>query len=558
VTGSIELGRTVVDELVRCGVTDVVIAPGSRSAPLAFAVAEADALGRVRMHVRVDERGAGFLALGLIRGSGRPVPVVCTSGTAVANLHPAVLEAFHAGLPLLAVTPDRPVELLGVGANQATDHRRVLGGSVRWSGRLESRGDPAAQGPYWRGTVARAVRVALGDPVGMPGPVHLDLGLSEPLVPTGEERPTPTGRPGDRPWVRTDGAGRTPGPALRLDAAVPTLVLAGDGAGPEANEVAVRAGWPVLAEPSSGVWGRSAGIPCAPYVVASTGFLARHPVSRLVVFGRPTLSRSVLRLLAEPRAEVVVVTGRHAEWPDPGHRASHVVASVAPRGELRPGWQTSWRAAGARAWLAVHELLDSRPWPAEPDVVARVVAALPAGATCLLGSSQPIRDVYSVAAPRSDLTLVANRGLAGIDGTASTAVGLALARPGPTYALLGDLAFWHDATGLLMGPSEVRPDLCLVVVNNDGGGIFSLLEPGDPEHAAVFERVFATPTGGDVARWCAAVGVPHEAPDSAAALRSALAPRPGLRVIEVRTDRRSNRDLHHAIKAAAVAAVESE
>jgi 2-succinyl-5-enolpyruvyl-6-hydroxy-3-cyclohexene-1-carboxylate synthase len=306
------------------------------------------------------------------------------------------------------------------------------------------------------------------------------------------------------------------------------------------------------------VWGGTAGIPCAPYVAGAAAFVERHPVARLVVYGRPTLSRSVLRLLTEERAEVVVVAGRHAEWPDPGHRATHVVAAVAPRGEPRFGWQTAWRAAGARAWLAVHELLDARPWPAEPDVVARVVAGLPGGAACLLGSSQPIRDVYSVAAPRSDLLLLANRGLSGIDGTVSTAIGLALGQSRPTYALLGDLAFWHDATALLVGAQEPRPDLCLVVVNNDGGGIFGLLEPGDPEHVATFERVFATPTGGDIAGWCAAAGVPHVRAESRDGLAAALAPRPGLRVVEVRTDRHLNRGLHRSVKAAAVAAVEAE
>jgi 2-succinyl-5-enolpyruvyl-6-hydroxy-3-cyclohexene-1-carboxylate synthase len=557
-TGSLSLARTVVDELVRCGVTDAVLSPGSRSAPMAFALADAEAAGRLRLHVRLDERGAAFLAVGLVRATGRPVPVVCTSGTAVANLHPAVLEAYHCGLPLLVLTPDRPAELHGVGANQTTAHARVLGGSVRWSGRLEARGDAASLGPYWRGTVARAVRVAVGEPRGASGPVHLNLELSEPLVPGGEDVRIPPGRPAGRPWLQSTGTGHPPGPALRLDSAVPTLVLAGDGAGPEANEVGVRAGWPVLAEPSSGVWGRSAAIPCAPYVAASRSFVARHPAARLVVFGRPTLSRSVLRLLTEPRAEVVVVAGRHAEWPDPGHRASHVVASVTPRGESRSGWLSVWRAAGARAWLAVRDELAGRPWPVEPAVAAAVVAALPTGAACLLGSSQPIRDVYTVAAPRSDLMLAANRGLSGIDGTVSTAIGFALGTGRPSYALMGDLAFWHDATALLIGPSERRPDLTLVVVNNDGGGIFTLLEPGDPAHSGVFERLFGTPTGADIAAMCAAAGVEHLAPDGPEALTAALLPRPGLRVVEVRTDRGQNRALHRSLRAAGIAAVGSE
>lgn len=558
-SGSIELARTVVDELVRCGVRDAVLSPGSRSGPMAFALADAEEAGALRLHVRVDERGAAFLAIGLIRGSGRPVPVVCTSGTAVANLHPAVLEARHSGLPLLAVTPDRPAELHGVGANQTTVHDRILGGSVRWSGRLASRdvgeSDVSGQGPYWRATVARAVREAEGRPHGPAGPVHLNLEMSEPLVPTGEA-PARPGRPRGRAWLQATGL--TPGPALRLDAATPTVVLAGDGAGAEATEAAVRGGWPVLAEPSSGAWGQAASVPSAPYVAAAAGFQARHRADRLVVFGRPTLSRSVLRLLTDSRPEVVVVAGAHPEWPDPGHRASDVVSSVAPRGEPRFSWLTSWRAAGARAWLAAHEMLAGQEWPAEPDVAATVVAALPDGAACLLGSSQPIRDVFLAAAPRPDLLLVANRGLSGIDGTVSSAVGLALGQRRPTYALVGDLAFWHDATGLLVGPREPRPDLCLVVVNNDGGGIFGLLEPGEEAYAGVFERVFATPTGGDVGAWCAGAGVPHEAPQSRDELVAALAPRPGLRVVEVRTDRARNRAVHAELRAAAVAAVEAE
>lgn len=557
-TGSLTLARTVTDELVRCGVTDAVLSPGSRSAPMAFALAEAEAAGRLRLHVRLDERGAAFLAVGLVRATARPVPVVCTSGTAVANLHPAVLEAYHAGLPLLALTADRPVELQGVGANQTTSHARVLGGTVRWTGRLDSRGDLTTLGPYWRGTIARAVRLALGEPAGPPGPVHLNLEMSEPLVPTAEALAALPGRPADRPWLRSEPATNPPGPALRLESSVPTLVLAGDGAGPQADEVGLRGGWPVLAEPSSGAWGRAAAIPSAPFVAAATRFVSRHPVERLVVLGRPTLSRSVLRLLTEPRPEVVVVTGRHPEWPDAGHRATHVVASVAPRGEPRHGWQATWRAAGARAWLAVQDVLGEQPWPAEPAVVAAVVASLPPDATVLLGSSQPIRDVYAVAAPRADLRLLANRGLSGIDGTVSTAVGAALAAGRPSYALLGDLAFWHDATALLLGPAEPRPDLTVVVVNNSGGGIFALLEPGAAEFGGVFERLFATPTGADVARFCAAVGVEHVEATSARQLADALTPRPGLRVVEVRTDRTGHRALHAAVRAAAISAVEAE
>lgn len=545
-TGSLELARTVVDELVRGGVRDGVLSPGSRSGPLAFALAEADRAGRLRVHVRIDERGAGFLALGLIRGSGRAVPVVCTSGTAVANLHPAVLEAYHSGLPLCVLTPDRPAELRGVGANQTTDHRAILAGAVRWQGSLAA--VLPARGPYWRGTVARALTTATTQP----GPVHLNLEMTEPLVPEDTE-PTPPGRPDGVAWLTARLPTAEQG--VRLDAATPTVVVAGDSAGPAVEQVAARAGWPVLAEPTSGVWGSTSAIPAVPAVVATSTFLRRHRPARIVVAGRPTLSRAVLRLISDPGTQIVVLRGRHAEWPDPGHHAAMLTSVITVRGEPRFSWQDRWRAAGAQAWLAMHDVLGARSWPTEPGVVADVMAALPSGATVLLGSSQPIRDVHLVAAPRSDLTLLANRGLAGIDGTVSSAVGVALARR-PGYALIGDLAFWHDATGLLLGPDEPRPDLCLVVVNNDGGGIFGLLEQGAPAYAEDFERIYGTPTGADIGGWCAAVGVPHTVVATRDDLLAALAPSPGLRVVEVRTDRRANRALHADLRGAAAAAIE--
>ncbi len=548
-TGSIELARTVVDELVRGGVTDAVLSPGSRSGPMAFALAEADTAGRLRLHVRIDERGAGFLALGLVKATGRPVPVVCTSGTAVANLHPAVCEADHSGLPLLVLTPDRPAELQGVGANQTTDHPGLLRSSVRWSARLTA--ELPTKGPYWRATVARGLGVATGE---RPGPIHLNLELSDPLVPTPGTDPTPPGRPGGAPWCTTTANEQPPTP-LRLDAATPTVIVAGDGAGTTVDRVAARAGWPVLAEPTSGVWGAPSAIPSAPAVVSTDRFLRTHRPRRVVVYGRPTMSRSVLRLISDTDVEVVVVPGTHAEWPDPGHAAASVAPAILPRGEARHGWHDQWRAAGAAAWMAMRDHLAAMSWPTEPGAVADVVAALPRGATALLGASQPIRDVHLVAAPRADLRLLANRGLAGIDGTISTAVGVALAGAGPTYALMGDLTFWHDATGLLVGPSEPRPDLCLVVVDNAGGGIFGLLEPGEQAHASVHERVFATPTGGDIGGWCGAVGVEHRRPTTRDELVEALRPAAGLRVVQVRTDRAANRALHAELRACASAAI---
>ncbi len=545
-SGSIELARTIVDELVRCGVKDAVLSPGSRSGPMAVALADADAAGRLRLHVRVDERGAAFLAVGLIRATSRPVPVVCTSGTAVANLHPAVLEASHAGLPLLVLTPDRPDELRGVGANQTTNHQGVLGSAVRWSASLTAALPP--RGPYWRGTVARAVVTAMADP----GPVHLNLELSDPLVPTDEVQPVPPGRPDGAPWL-SGAAPRRDQPALRLDAGTPTIVIAGDGAGAVADEVAARAGWPILAEPTSGVWGLPTTIPSAPAVLTEQ-FLAAHRPRRVVVYGRPTLARSVLALMAED-VELVVVPSDHAEWPDPGHRATTVAASIHPRGEARTGWLDAWRAAGAQAWLAISDVLATRSWPVEPLVAADTVAALPAGSPLLLGSSQPIRDVHLAAAPRADLQVHANRGLSGIDGTVSTAVGLALGYGRPTYALMGDLSLLHDLTAFLVGPREPLPDLTVVVVNNDGGGIFSLLEPGQAVAPDVFERVYATPTGARLDALVEALGAEHVLASTRQALVDALQPARGLRVVEVRTDRSVGRALHAEVRAAAAAAI---
>ena len=546
-SGSVELARTVVDEFVRGGVHDAVLSPGSRSGPVALALAEADEAGRLRLHVRVDERGAGFLAVGLIRATGRPVPVVCTSGTAVANLHPAVLEAHHSGLPLVALTPDRPAELRGVGANQTTDHRGVLGHAVRAYTSLAAVLPP--RGAYWRSSIARALVVAMTTP----GPVQINLELSDPLVPTSDTQPTPAGRPDEDPWTRVTSR-RPDAEPVTLDCATPTVVVAGDGAGTAVDEVASRAGWPVLAEPTSGVWGAPSTIPAAPAVL-TPGFLARHAPRRVVVYGRPTLARPVLALLVDDAVEVVVVPSDHAEWPDPGHRAAVVAGSVKPRGEPRPGWTEQWRSAGAQAWMAIQSVLTAHPWPVEPLVAAEAVAAVPAGSAMLLGSSQPIRDVHLAAAPRTDIELHANRGLAGIDGTVSTAIGVALGHGRPAYALVGDLSFLHDTTGLFIGESEPRPDLTVVVVNNDGGGIFGLLEPGGLERTDIAERVYATPVGPDIASLCSAAGVEHVRPTSVTSLREALIPRPGLRVVEVRTHRDRSRALHEEMRAAAAAAI---
>ncbi len=577
------LSIVLVDELVRGGVREAVLAPGSRSAPLAFALLAAERAGALRLHVRVDERSAAYLALGLAKASARPVPVVCTSGTAAANFHPAVLEAHHAGVPLLLLTADRPVELHGTGANQTTHQVGLYGAAVRAGyliGPPEDRPEAVAG---WRSLVCRALGAALGTLGGPPGPVHLDIALREPLVPGepgGWGQPL-DGRPGGAPWTelpaRADAAPWTelpaPGPDPLVEA-TRTLMLVGDGPRwlAEAAGHAGRAhGWPVLAEPT----GYAAGaLGHMPLLLADPGFLAAAQPERVVAVGRLTLSRPVQRLLSDPRVRVEVVSPGPG-WADPGRQAAavHPPAWLAGRhGPGDPGFLALWQAAAR----AVRAVLDGPLGgaPGGPALARALLAALPSGALLVLGSSSPVRDVDAAATPRSDLTVLANRGLAGIDGTVSTAIGAALAHgaggdsraarpdpegarpdpegapldpegaravPAPAFALLGDLTFLHDSNGLLIGPDEPRPDLTIVVANDDGGAIFTTLEQGAPAHRLDFERLFGTPTGVDLAALCAATGTPHRLVADLAALPAELVARPGLRVLEVRLDRARRR-----------------
>ncbi len=575
---STALARVLIDELVRGGVREVVLSPGSRNAPLSVALHAADAAGFLRLHVRIDERSAGFLALGLAKASQVPVPVVCTSGTAVANLHPAVLEASHAGVPLVVVTADRPAELRGTGANQTTEQPGVYGAAVRLAVDLPAAEARAGQVAPWRAVVCRLLASAAGELDDDPGPVHLDASFRDPLLPDGtDDWPEPLdGRADGGPWTRVSIAppvwtGPFDGPRALGTGLERTLVVVGD-APPElardAGLLARRRGWPVVAEPSAGV---PHSLPHGPLLLAAEAFVAAERPHRVLVVGRPTLARSVQRLLRDPEVVVEVVTSS-PRWSDPGavatavHHPSWVAAGLREPAEPPPGawqplagdpavadaaWARRWQEASAAAARAVAEVLGGSGAPLTGPAVAReLVAALPDRSLLVLGSSSPVRDVDLAAAPREGLTVLANRGLAGIDGTVSTAVGAALAHRGPSYALLGDLTFLHDANGLVLGPQEPRPDLVVVVVNDDGGGIFTQLEQGAPEHARGFERVFATPTGVDLEALCLANGTRYRRVDDRDALRDALAPAPGLRVVEVPVDRTGTRALHARLRAA--------
>lgn len=547
---STSAARTVVAELVRRGVRHVVLAPGSRSAPLAHALATASARGPVRLHVRIDERVAAFTALGLARVAG-PSAVVTTSGTAAANLHPAVLEASHSGVPLLLLTADRPHEVRGTGANQTTDQVRLFGSAVRFFADVPAPYGRPGESADLRALVARAVAAAVGTRSGSPGPVHLDLAFREPLVPDVDDSWSGVEPASESESASAEVVGDRAEAAPTVLAAGPrTVVVAGDGAGAAAREFAEAAGLPLLAEPSSGA--RS-----GPNAVGPYRLLLDHPslggrIERVVVFGHATLSRQVNTLLVCDGVEVIVVAGRVPDWIDTGSRAARVVSAVAPAGSA-PGdgeWLALWQHAAKAAQDAVDEVLAAGSLSG-PAVAALVWAARRPGETLVAGSSNPIRDLDLAAAPGADGLVLANRGLAGIDGTLSTATGVALGRGAVVRALVGDLTFLHDAGGLLIGALEDQPDLQIIVVNDDGGGIFALLEHGDPVHADRFERVFGTPHGADLASLCAGYGVPHRLVADAAALRSALAePVVGRSVLEVRVDRAGLRDLHARIRAA--------
>ncbi|HEY4418110.1 MAG TPA: 2-succinyl-5-enolpyruvyl-6-hydroxy-3-cyclohexene-1-carboxylic-acid synthase [Pseudonocardia sp.] len=535
--------QVIVDELIRCGVTDAVLCAGSRNAPLSFALHAADTTGRLRLHVRIDERTAGFLALGLALRSRRPVPVCTTSGTAVANLHPAVLEASYSGVPLVVLSADRPQEMVGTGASQTISQAGIFGPAVRLVLSGSAGGGPEDNG-RWRSLVDRAVAAANGALGGQPGPVQLNLPFAEPLVPDGTGV-APAGRPGGEPWTSVSPVVRQ-APALPLDPSAPTLVIAGSNAPDGLGDLPV----PVIAEPSSAPW--PASVRTGPWLLATSAAESLKP-AQVVVAGRPTLHRPVQRLLADPSvATYVLADPDGAPWTDVAGtvRAVGSLPSLTPDGS----WMHLWQTADTAAAKALDHALDAGMAPVGLRLARSVLAALPDGGQLLLGSSNPVRDVSLAAAPRHGLTVLSNRGVAGIDGTVSTALGAALVHDGPAYALVGDLTLLHDATGFVIGPQEPRPDLTVVVLNDGGGGIFELLEQGAPEHAEAFERVFGTPHQVDLAALCAATGVGHIRVD-VADVAAALTPAPGLRVVEVAAERSTLRAGHAALRSAVAAAV---
>lgn len=552
----------LVDELIRCGVRHVVACPGSRNAPLTFALHAADVAGRLTLHVRIDERAAGFLALGLAAGSGVPVALSCTSGTAAANFHPAVAEADRARIGLVVLTADRPPELRAAGANQVIDQHRLYGNAPRHFAELATAEHRAGQNGYWRASVHRALLAAVD------GPVQLNLPFRAPLVPDpGGDWPEPLhGRPDGGPW-----GGVQPVPPAGAQAATPpagaelrpesrrglVLLAPGPHTPPGVPDWARRHGWPVLSETGgAGVDALASG----PWLLGDPDFLAAHRPSQVLCVGRPTVFRQVERLLADTDTEVLLLDPAGTSAANPSHTVRQFGGSLgAPRGNADPEWLAAWRRADAAATAALREFQAGQGWNTGTNVAGTLLDALPTGATLTVGSSNPTRNVALAARSRPDIRVHRNRGAAGIDGTLSTAAGMSLAA-GRGYALVGDLTFLHDLNGLLRGPAEPDPDLTIVVHNDGGGGIFSLLEQGAPEHASAFERIFGTPHGADLGALCAGYHVPHTLVRSAAELHRAIAntDHSGPRVLEVRAGRDELADTHAAAAAAVTAALRAE
>lgn len=569
---STAFARVLVDELIAGGMTDAVLAPGSRNAPLSIALYDADSAGRIRLHVRIDERTAGFLAVGLARGTGRPVAVCTTSGTAVANLHPAVLEAHHGGVPLLVLSADRPPVLRDVGANQVIDQRSVFGSALRFFHEFGVAAERGGQNAMWRSMVCRALAHTSGAGTGFAGPVQLNLPLVEPLLPDGDDGGWPEtldGRGdavGDRcPWTVIDTAApdevltgvEVPAGHPMIPAPAPgeRVLFVGDLTHPAAGPLAAL-GHVVLSE-AGGAAG-SAVVSTGMHLLAVPGFLEPGLPDRVVVLGRPTLYRQISALLADSMIEVDVLASPFG-YADPTGKARRVAPVLAPlAGPGDTEFVQFWRAAQHSAAQQVSKIVGELDLACSPRLAAEVVARVPDGTTLVLGSSQPPRDVGLACAPRDGLRVVANRGVSGIDGMVSTAIGVALGSggdAGPTVALMGDLTFLHDLTGLVIGPHEPRPDLTIVVSNNGGGGIFHTLEPGEPLHDRAFERVFGTPHDVQLAGIVESAGWEHILATSEEELADALVEPSGIRVVEVPTARTDLRAVHARIRAAVSAAV---
>jgi len=554
---------TLVEEWERCGITDAVICPGSRSTPLALALAASE---RLTCHVRLDERSAGFFALGLALGVGRAVIVATTSGTAAAELHPAVIEAHYARVPLLVCTADRPPELHQVGAPQTIDQHELYGPTTRWF--VAPGVARSSTSSTWRPLAARAVAEATDGPAG-PGPVHLNLAFIEPLV--GEPRTLPEGRTPGRPAVTVAGANAPPPESLEVVTrwrGRRGVVVAGEGCGDPRSVVALAGhlGWPVLADPRSRC--RTTDrvvVGAADSILRDEGVRRALRAEVVVLLGAPWVSKALGAYVAEQAyvAEVVAVDPWW-RWQDPDRAVALVVradpskwlaeaAELAAGAAAPPGWLERWEDLEHGASRAIDAILGKDDRLSEPALARALPAALPLDCTLVVASSMPIRDLEWFG-PRitNPPRVVSNRGANGIDGVTSSALGLAAAAKGPVVAVVGDLAFFHDVSALLATSGGRDPSslgsCTIVVVDNNGGGIFNFLPQADALERSRFEELFGAPQDQDVVAVARGFGVLTHEVRTYDELVSALAGTVGkvpLSVICVRApEREANVALH--------------
>jgi len=561
--------RAFADELARCGMREACTSPGSRCSPLVLALVREE---RLRCFSHIDERCAGFFAIGAAKHGGRPVAITCTSGTAAANLTPAVIEAFHARIPLVVLTADRPPELREVGAGQTIDQIELYGSAAKWFFEVGTHDATAASMRWMRALACRAYWTALD---GRPGPVHLNFALREPLLPPAELGDDPqTGRGAGRPWTLRVTPGEDAAAAGRALAVVARdahrpIVVAGR-AEPGLREVAAACahlGWPLLADPLSGARRGGAAIAHYDALLRSARFTAQRRPDLVVRCGDLPTSKP-LRAWLDELGEDVAQLGfdPHGTPQDPGASLQVVLAADAARTlsaaathtpVADPDWLGAWRAADERAASAIDGVLAADEL-SEPLVARTLAAELPPGATLFVASSMPVRDIESFAPVRHDAPpVLCNRGANGIDGTISSAFGVAAVATGPVVLLTGDVSLAHDIGGLLAG-RRLGLALTIVLLDNDGGGIFEFLPIAGARD--IFEEHVATPHGLDFVHAAALYGCAYADVADRVALREALAialAGTGTTIIRVASDRAANVALHRELQAAIATALDA-
>jgi 2-succinyl-5-enolpyruvyl-6-hydroxy-3-cyclohexene-1-carboxylate synthase len=570
------LASALVEELARCGVRHAVLAPGSRSTPLALALWRNPAIEAI---VHVDERSAGFLALGAAQASGRPAVVACTSGSAAANLHPAVVEADEAAVPLMILTSDRPPELRGIGAGQTIDQLKLYGPAVRWFCEVGTHEADDTGLLHMRSVACRGYATARGEP--RPGPVHLNLAWREPLGPEPREGDVTAssglalqGRDGrpltavDTPAASEPDAEQIDELAARLATARRGLIVCGrqpDSHAAAIASLAANTGYPILAEPTSQVrlGGHDRELVVWPYDSIARLRPAHLEPELIVRFGDMPTSKQLRQWLASIDDLQEVAIDPLYGWNDPNRRAASLLrADPTPTADAlsrRLGrrenaeWSAAWRDAAGAAAEAIRGALAEITGPSEPGVQAALGRLYADGELVYTASSMPIRDqeAYVPSGP-TRVRFLCNRGANGIDGLVSSGIGAAAASGRPTWLVLGDLCLYHDMNGLsaLRG---VDAPVRIVVVNNGGGGIFEFLPQAELIERDEFEAMFGTPSGVSVERIAALHGIAHRRIDDLAEL--ADLPRESRVIAEVPVDRRENVEIHRRIAEAVAAAV---